>query len=54
MNFLRERRSSQLYTQLLQLRIESLKNIQAFARFEPLTSAIPVQRTSLNFFQLTC
>ena len=50
MNFLYERRSSQLYTQLLQLRIESLKNIQAFTRFAPLTSAIPVQRTSLNFW----
>ena len=54
MNFLRERRSSQLYTELLQLRIASLKKIQAFAGFEPLTSAIPVQRTSLNFVQLTC
>ena len=50
MNFLYERRSSQLYTQLLQLRIESLKKIQACTGFEPLTSAIPVQRTSLNFF----
>ena len=54
MNFLYERRSSQLYTQLLQLRKESLKKIQACTGFEPLTSAIPVQRTSLNFFQLTC
>ena len=39
-----EWRLSQLYTQLLQLRKESLKNIQACTGFEPLTSAIPVQR----------
>ena len=35
-------RLSQLYTQLLQLRKESLKKIQACTGFEPLTSAIPV------------
>ena len=38
--------SSQLYTQLLQLRKESLKKIQACTGFEPLTSAIPVQRST--------
>ena len=32
-----EGRSSQLYTQLMQLRKESLKKIQAFTGFEPLT-----------------
>ena len=37
-------RSSQLYTQLLQLQKESLKKIQACFGFKPLTSAIPVQR----------
>ena len=37
-------RSSQLYTQLVQLRKESLKKIQACTGFEPLT------RTSLIFF----
>ena len=37
-----EGRSSQLYTQLMQLRKESLKKIQACTGFEPLTSAIPV------------
>ena len=31
--------------QLLQLRKESLKKIQACTGFEPLTSAIPVQRS---------
>ena len=36
--------SSQLYAQLLQL--ESLKEIQACLGFEPLTSVIPVQRSS--------
>ena len=36
-----EGRLSQLYTQLLQLRKESLKKIQACMGFEPLTSAIP-------------
>ena len=39
-----ERRSLQLYTQLLQLQKESLKKIQACMGFEPLTSAMPVQR----------
>ena len=38
--------SSQLYTQRLQLRKESLKKIQACTGFEPLTSAIPVQRST--------
>ena len=33
----------QLYTHLLQLRKESLKNIQACTGFEPLTYARPVQ-----------
>ena len=41
-----EGRSSQLYTQVLQLRKESLKNIQACTGFEPLTSAMPVQRST--------
>ena len=35
-----------LYTQLLQLRKESLKKIQACTGFEPLTSAIPMQRST--------
>ena len=35
--------SSQLYGQLKQLRKESLKKIQAWTGFEPMTSAIPVQ-----------
>ena len=35
--------SSQLYTQLKQLRNWSLKKIQAWTGFEPMTSAIPVQ-----------
>ena len=39
---LNERWSSQLYTQILQLRKESLKKIQACKVFEPLTSAIRV------------
>ena len=39
-----ERRSLQLYTQLLQLQKESLKKIQACMGFEPLTSAMPEQR----------
>ena len=38
--------SSQLYAQLLQLQKESLKEIQACTGFEPLTSVIPVQRSS--------
>ena len=41
-----EERSSQLYTQLMQLGKESLKKIQACTGFEPLTSAIPVQRST--------
>ena len=42
-----EGRSSQLYAQLMQLRKESLKKkIQACLGFEPLTSAIPVQRST--------
>ena len=41
-----EGRSSQLYTQLMQLGKESLKKIQACMEFEPLTSAIPVQRST--------
>ena len=41
-----ERRSSQLSTQLLQMRNESLKKIQACTGFEPLTSAIHVQRST--------
>ena len=35
-----------IYTQLLQLGKESLKKIPACTRFEPLTSAIPVQRST--------
>ena len=35
------------YTQLLQLRKESLKKIQACTGFEPVTSAIPVQRSTV-------
>ena len=38
--------SSQLYTQLLQLGEESLKKNPACTGFEPLTSAIPVQRST--------
>ena len=41
-----ERRSLQLYTQLLQLQKESLKKIQACVGFEPLTSAMPEQRST--------
>ena len=41
-----EGRSSQLYTQLMQLRKESLKKILACTGFEPLTSAIPVLRST--------
>ena len=41
-----EGRSSQLYTQLMQLGKESLEKIQACMEFEPLTSAIPVQRST--------
>ena len=43
---LNEGLSSQLYTQLLQLQKESLKKIQACRGFKPLTSAIPVQRST--------
>ena len=39
-------RSSQLDTQLKQLRKLSLKKIQAWTGFEPMTSAIPVQRST--------
>ena len=35
-----------LYTQLLQLRKESLKKSQPCTGFQPLTSAIPVQRST--------
>ena len=38
--------SSQLYTQLLQLGKQSLKKIPACTGFEPLTSTIPVQRST--------
>ena len=38
--------SSQIYAQLLQLRKESLKKIQACMGLEPLTSVILVQRSS--------
>ena len=38
-------RSLQLEMQLLQLRKERLKKIQACTGFEPLTSAIPVQHS---------
>ena len=38
--------SLQLYTQLMQLRKESLKKIQACTGFEPLTFAISVQRST--------
>ena len=41
-----EGRSSQLYMQLLWLRNESLKKFRARTKFEPLTSAILVQRSS--------
>ena len=41
-------RSSQLYTQVKQLRKLSLKKIQAWTGFEPMTSAIPVQRSTNN------
>ena len=37
-----ERRPSQLLTQLLQLRKESLKKLQACTGFKPLTSAMLV------------
>ena len=43
---LNEEWSSQLYTQLLQLRKESLKTIQSCTGFELLTSAMPVQRST--------
>ena len=39
-------RSSHFFTQLKQLRKESLKKIQARTGFEPMTSAIPVQRST--------
>ena len=39
-----EGRSSQLYTQLLQLRKESLKKVQAFTGFEPLTHCLSLYR----------
>ena len=38
-----EERSSQLFTQLKQLRKESLKKIQAWTGIEPMTSTIPAQ-----------
>ena len=41
-----EGRSSQLYTQLMQLRNESRKKVRACTGFEPLTSAIRVQRST--------
>ena len=41
-----EGRSSQFYTQLMQLRKQSLNKIQTCTGFEPLTSAIPVQRST--------
>ena len=44
-NYIKVVWSSQLYMQLLQLRKESLKKIQACTGFESLTSAIPVQRS---------
>ena len=44
-SLLDERWSSQLQTQLVQLRKERLKKIEACTGFEPLTSAIPVQRS---------
>ena len=37
---------SYIATQLLRLRKESHKNIQACTGFEPLTSAVPVQRST--------
>ena len=50
---LSEGRSSQLYTQLLQLRKENLKKIQSCTGFEPLTpksanrcSDLPIKLTS--------
>ena len=43
---LNEGSSSQLYAQLLQLQKESLKEIQACTRFKPLTSVIPVHRST--------
>ena len=43
-----ERRSSQLYMQLMQLRKESLKKIQVCMGFEPLTSAIPAQHSTVK------
>ena len=46
MYLLYKRRSSQLYTPLLQQRKESLKKIQACTGFEALTSVISVQRST--------
>ena len=43
-NYLKEDHRS--YTQLMQLRKESLKIIHACTGFEPLTSAIPMQRST--------
>ena len=50
-NYIKVVRSSQLYMQLLQLRKESLKKIQACTGFEPLTSAILVQRSFQMSYQ---
>ena len=47
MYYMNEDHRSYNYTQLLQLRKESLKKIQACAGFEPLTSAIPVQHSDV-------
>ena len=41
-----DHRSKLLYTQLMQLQKESLKKIQACTGFEPLTSTVPVQRST--------
>ena len=41
--FLTHERSSQLCTQLKQMRKERLKKFQALTGFEPMTSAIPLQ-----------
>ena len=38
-----------MYTQLVQLQKESLKKIHACLGFEPLTSAIPVQRFTKEY-----
>jgi len=47
MYYMNEDHRSYNYTQLLQLRKESLKKIQACTGFEPLTSPIPVQHSDL-------